>query len=311
MENATVNSTIKSQDTEEWQDIVFTRPLGLIMAKAYNHFGIHPNVVTVWGIFWGILAGILIYWRTWPCTIAAILLLVWANLHDSADGQLARMTGKKTQIGRILDGFASDLWFLSIYVTVALRLTMQSGWGVWSWLLCSLAGFICHAKQAQLSDYYRNIHLFFIKGKSGSELDNSQAQRERFRQLTWKDNLVEKTFLYFYGNYCAGQEKATPQFQRFFAQVKAKYGDDIPQSLRDEFRKGSLPLMKWTNILTHNTRANALFLSLIISMLTRPDLVWLYPTFEITVLSVIWYYMWRKHEGLCKQMSASLPNPSL
>lgn len=309
MDNATVNSTIKSQDTEEWQDIVFTRPLGLLMAKAYDHFDIHPNVVTVWGIFWGVIAGILMYWRTWPCTIAAILLLVWANLHDSADGQLARMTGKKSQIGRILDGLASDIWFLSIYVTIALRLTVQSGWGIWSWLLCSLAGFICHAKQCQLSDYYRNIHLFFLKGKSGSELDSGQAQREKFVQMPWKGHLIEKTFQYFYANYCSVQEKMTPQFQRFFAMVKEKYGDDIPQTLRDEFRKGSLPLMKWTNILTHNTRANVLFLSLIISMFTRPDLIWIYPTFEIIVLTALMFYMRWKHEKHCKRMEASLPTP--
>ena len=302
---------IKSQDTEEWQDIVFTRPLGLLLAKAYDVFDIHPNIVTVWGIFWGVIAGLLMYWRTWPCTIAAILLLVWANLHDSADGQLARMTGKKSQLGRILDGLASDIWFLSIYVTIALRLTVQSGWGIWSWLLCSLAGFICHAKQCQLSDYYRNIHLYFLMGKSGSELDSGQAQREKFIQMPWKGHLIEKTFQFFYANYCSVQEKMTPQFQRFFAQVKEKYGDDIPQALRDEFRRGSLPLMKWTNILTHNTRANVLFLSLIISMFTRPDLIWIYPTFEIIVLTALMFYMRWKHETLSERMNRLTLDPSL
>ena len=302
---------IKSQDTEEWQDIVFTRPLGLLLAKAYDVFDIHPNIVTVWGIFWGVIAGLLMYWRTWPCTIAAILLLVWANLHDSADGQLARMTGKKSQLGRILDGLASDIWFLSIYVPIALRLTVQSGWGIWSWLLCSLAGFICHAKQCQLSDYYRNIHLYFLMGKSGSELDSGQAQREKFIQMPWKGHLIEKTFQFFYANYCSVQEKMTPQFQRFFAQVKEKYGDDIPQALRDEFRRGSLPLMKWTNILTHNTRANVLFLSLIISMFTRPDLIWIYPTFEIIVLTALMFYMRWKHETLSERMNRLTLDPSL
>ena len=47
----------------------------------------------------------------------------------------------------------------------------------------------------------------------------------------------------------------TPNFQRFYALVKEKYGDNIPQELRNEFRAASKPLMKYTNILTFNTRA--------------------------------------------------------
>ena len=47
--------------------------------------------------------------------ILGVLLLAWANFYDSADGQLARMTGKKTKLGRILDGAAGDVWYIFIY----------------------------------------------------------------------------------------------------------------------------------------------------------------------------------------------------
>ena len=67
----------------------------------------------------------------------------------------------------------------------------------------------------------------------------------------------------------------TPNFQQFYALVKAKYGDNVPQELRDEFRAASKPLMKYTNILTFNTRAIALYVSLLIG---EP---WLYFVFEI------------------------------
>lgn len=49
-------------------------------------------------------------------TICGILLLIFANILDCVDGQLARLTGIKSAIGRILDGFAGDLWFASIYI---------------------------------------------------------------------------------------------------------------------------------------------------------------------------------------------------
>lgn len=105
-----------------------------------------------------------------------MLLLIWANSYDSADGQLARMTGQKSALGRILDGAAGDFWFIAIYAAICLRLTPE--WGIWIWLLAATTGFF-HSKQAAMADYYRNIHLLFLKGKSGSELSHSPQLKEQ------------------------------------------------------------------------------------------------------------------------------------
>lgn len=295
----TLAATFKSQDTEEWLDIHFTRPLGLLWARLFNRFDVHPNVVTILSIILGAAAGICFYYDDLRITGAGIVLLIWANLYDSCDGQLARMTGKKTRWGRILDGFAGDVWFFAIYVAISLRLTPT--WGVWIWLLCSFAGFICHGKQCQLADYYRNIHLYFLKGESGSELDNSTKLTEEYRGLKWnKTDGAWKLFLYFYRNYTRSQEQMTPAFQRFKADIDQRYGRQLPQSLRDDFRRGSLPLMKWANILTFNTRAIVLYISLLVG---QP---WIYPVFEITVMNALFFYMRHQHESLCKQLAPTL-----
>lgn len=293
-------ASFKSMDTEELLDIYTNRPIGYVWAKLFAKAGIHPNVVTILSIILGMSAGVMFYYPDMKHTIIGILLLMWANHYDSADGQLARMTGKKTLWGRMLDGFAGDLWFFSIYFAICLRLTPQpipflpdTEWGYRIWILGAVAGFICHSRQCMLADYYRNIHLFFLKGKSGSELDNFKQQREAFHALPWKGNFWWKAFLYFYGNYTRKQERTTPNFQCFYALVRQKYGEDIPQSLRDEFRACSKPLMKYTNILTFNTRAIALYISLLIG---EP---WLYFVFEVTVLAAIYVYMRHQHESMC------------
>ena len=303
----TLSSTFKSQDTEEWLDIHFTRPLGFLWAKFFDALGVHPNVVTILSIFLGIAAGVMFYFDDLTYNIIGILLLVWANLYDSADGQLARMTGKKTRWGRILDGFAGDVWFFCIYAAICLRLMGRPmpflpahDWGVWIWLLCALAGFVCHGKQCQLADYYRNIHLYFLKGESGSELDNYEKLRAEFRSLTWKRDGAWKLFLYFYGNYTRSQEQQTPAFQQFKATVDRKYGRAIPTELAERFRRGSLPLMKYANILTFNTRAIVLYLSI---LLGQP---WVYPLFEITVMVALYLYMRARHEQLCRELTAAL-----
>lgn len=293
-----LEATFKSQDTEEWLDIHFTRPLGLMWAYLFNRFNVHPNVVTLLSIILGAAAGVMFYYPDLLHTVAGILLLVWANLYDSADGQLARMTGKKTMWGRVLDGFAGDVWFFAIYAAICLRLTPE--WGIWIWLLAAASGFIFHAKQCQLADYYRNIHLYFIKGKSGSELDSSQKLRADFRALTWRKDPVSKTFLYFYGNYTRSQEVQTPAFQRFYAALRGRFGEQIPQALRDDFRRGSLPLMKYANILTFNTRAIVLY---VVMLVGQP---WLYFVFEVTVMTLIYCYMRSRHEGLCRELTARL-----
>ncbi len=293
-EKIALQSTFKSQDTEEWIDVYFTRPLGLLWAKFFMRLNVHPNVVTILSMVLGAVAGVMFYFPDWQHTVAGILLLTWANLYDSADGQLARMTGKKTLWGRILDGFAGDVWFLFIYVAIALRITPE--WGIWIWIIGSVNGFVCHVKQCQMADYYRNVHLYFIKGKEGSEMDSYEKVKEDFRNTPWKSQWFWKLFLFFYCNHTRAQEQLSPQFQRLKKAIKERFGDDIPQRLRDDFRAGSLPLMKYTNILTFNTRAIALYISLFIN---RPG--W-YILFELVVLTGILLYMRNRHERLSRQL---------
>ena len=103
-------------------------------------------------------------------------------------------------------------------------------------MLCDVDGFLCHGKQCDLADYYRNIHLFFLKGEGGSELDNSRKLTQEFVTLRWKDDPVWKVFLYFYRNYTASQERMTPRAQHFLTTVYKTYaGTAIPESLRQDF----------------------------------------------------------------------------
>ena len=287
-------ASLKSKDTEEWIDLLFYRPVGFRWALFFRRLGVSPNAVTIASIFLGIAAGVLFYFPSLPLNMLGMLLLVWANSYDSADGQLARLTGQKSEIGRILDGLSGDIWFFAIYLAICLRL--YPTWSLWIFLVAAVAGY-CHSKQAAMADYYRNIHLFFLLGKQGSELDNARQQAEKYRSMHWKDGFLQKLFQYFYKNYTANQEKMTPCFQRFFQAMKARYGDGVaPEGIRMQFREESLPLMPITNILSFNTRAFALFISLLIGM------PWLYFVFELTVMNVLFIYMVWRHETVCKKM---------
>ncbi|MDR2916495.1 MAG: CDP-alcohol phosphatidyltransferase family protein [Tannerella sp.] len=294
----TLQDTLKSQDTEEWIDLIFYRPIGYRWALLFKKINVTPNTVTILSIILGVAAGVMFYYTSLWLNIIGMLLLVWANSYDSADGQLARMTGNYSRIGRILDGVAGDFWFVSIYAAICLRLTPE--WGFYIWFLAAITGFF-HGKQAAMADYLRNFHLLFVKGKKGSELDDSTKLKEQVKNLTWKKNFIEKLFMVFYLPYTKDQEKWTPQLQAFRKTLAGQFGDnEYPADFREEFRRASKPMMKYTNILSFNTRVTALFISLFIG------LPWVYFLFELSVLNVLLIYMLYKYETICKRFNIRL-----
>ena len=292
-----IQSTLKSLDTEEFIDIHFYRPIGYRWALFFNKWGISPNTVTIISIFLGVAAGVCFYFQDISINVVGMLLLVWANSYDSADGQLARMTGQSSPLGRILDGLCGDIWFITIYAAICLRL--MPFWGVWIWVLAAVTGYF-HSKQASMADYYRNVHLLFLKGKAGSELSDSTTLREEGKTLSWGRHFIYKLFNVFYTRYTEGQERWTPRFQQLMDQLRTQYNDQAPEWFRTVFREKSLPLMKYTNMLSFNTRVIALFVSLLIN---QP---WVYFIFELTVLNIMLVYMVTAHErfsvSLCEQL---------
>ncbi len=291
-----VLSTIKSSDIEGPFELYVTRTPGYLWALLFRKLGVHPIVVTLLSIVIGCGAGVLFSFADLKLNVLGMLLLVWANWYDCADGQLARLTGKKTLIGRILDGFAGDLWFFSIYVGIALRLTPQ--FGVWIWLLASWAGFYCHARQCSLADYYRNAHMLFTG--LANELDRSRTVMEEFRSLKWNSpQWFRKLYLCCYASYIRGQEHPTPQLQKLLASLRLRWGGTVPQQLSVAYRDLSKPLMPLCQVLTFDARVGVLFASLLVG------LPWLYPLLEITVFEALRIYTNVRHERFCKTLNTT------
>lgn len=297
-------ASIKSKDTEERLDMWFNRPVGLVIALAGKKLGVHPNAITAVSVVLGVWAAWMFSYTDFRHNLLGVLLLMVANFCDSADGQLARLTGKKTLVGRVIDGFAGDIWFFSIYFALCCRMTWQpmpgtdTVWGPWIWVLAFIAGVLCHSPQSSLADYYRQIHLLFLNGKAGSELDTYANQRAIFDSLPKGSPLIARMFYFNYANYCRSQERRTPSFQRLSAAAGEAYGgvSGMPQALRDEFLDGSRPLMKYTNILTFNARAICIYATCLAGC------PWVYMLIEVTVFTLIYIYMHKRHETLCGNM---------
>lgn len=320
-------ATLKSSETEDWLDLHVIRPFCYYCALAFAKFDIHPNTVTIWSMIIGAGATVFFatgsfYYSGWwglGMNLIAIFLLMVADILDCTDGQLARMTGKKSRLGRILDGMAGFVWFVPIYHGMIYRFyvhhEIEFGWlGIADtpqnvlmatavvYVLGVISGFVGISGQQRLADYYIQVHLFFLKGEKGSELDNSQRQQELYNQMDGNTPWVERSFQKSYIDYTKKQEKATPEFQRLLARLREKFGstDNIPDEVRQDFLRSSRPVITWNGLLTFNFRSFWLFLFCLL------DIPAIYFLFEIFVMGLLAWYVNHRHEAFCRRIAQSL-----
>ena len=332
--NEKYRATLKSAETEDWLDLHVIRPFCYYCAVFFAKFDIHPNTVTIWSMIvgaasaWFFAQGSFVYGDNahgdttlgLVYNIIAIVLLMIADVLDCTDGQLARMTGKKSRMGRILDGVAGFAWFIPIYHVLVYRFylhhdiefsllgiadTPQNVWIATAvvYALGLIAGFAGLAGQQRLADYYIQVHLFFLKGEKGAELDNSKRQQEIYDHMTPETHsLAERYFQKSYIDYTKKQEAVTPQFQRLMAKLREKFGstDNLPAEVREEFRQKSLPVIFWNGLLTFNFRESWLFLFCLL------DIPIAHFVFEIVFMGMLWKYVNHRHESFCREMADAL-----
>lgn len=145
----------KAREIEEYVDVYFYRRLGWVAAYVARGLRLTPNAVSVLGGVAGVMGGALLYDRR--LGLAGCAFLVLYGILDSADGQLARMTGKTSHLGRVLDGVAGYATHVAIYLAIVAGVVDRGG--TWWWVLgwACLAG-MSNVLQAQMYDYYRSIY---------------------------------------------------------------------------------------------------------------------------------------------------------
>lgn len=272
-----IESTYKAREVEETLDIYFYRPFGYVLALVSHRFGLSPNAVTVLGMFIGVIGGHLFYYNDLTLNIIGILLLVFVEALDSADGQLARISDKKSQYGRILDGLGDNVKFVSVYFHICLRVAEATGaW--WIFLIAAAAGF-SHSYQSAMADFYRNAYMHFVLNPSIGELDTAANVRREFARLSWSGQFLRKFLMRFYLNYTLQQEVLTKKFFKLFGLARTTFGESVPRSFAERYKELNKPMIKYYNILTTNTRMIALFIFLVMGI------PYLYFGFELVVLN--------------------------
>lgn len=152
----------KAYEIEELADVYFFRRTGIVLARAARTLQLTPTAVTAIGAIVGVAGGALLYFD--HLALVGFALIVLYGVLDSSDGQLARMTGRATELGRFLDGAGGYVVHLAIFTAIVAS-SAGRGAAVSSLVpLAALSGLMT-AFHAQLYDYHRTAYLqLAIKG---------------------------------------------------------------------------------------------------------------------------------------------------
>lgn len=268
-------------------------PLAWQFARLLAPTPITPNMVSVLGAGFVVAAAFAYTQLTWPVSAALglILHMTW-HVVDGADGDLARMTGRSSPIGEMVDGLCDYLSHAVLYIALALLLAggagVFSGWA--AWVLVIAAG-ISHAVQANHVEVQRRQYQYWVYGTPW--LRNSHGKEDSATSKSWAGALVSA--------YIGVASGMTPEALKVDAAVQAAGGDPARLgAIADAARAEAPPLLRLCKILGPNPRAIVLG----ISMLAGSPL-W-YMLYQTIVLNLLLVHSVRAHNAAARRIAAKI-----
>jgi CDP-alcohol phosphatidyltransferase len=272
----------KSIEIEELSDVYFFRPLGWFVARAARRFSCTPTALTIVGMLIGIVGGAILYDERLGLVAFAILIL--HSIVDSADGQLARIIGRVSDFGRVLDGLSGYATHVAIYLAIGFGLVHRGARpSTFLWML--LAG-MATAVHAGMYDYYRNAYTAVVTERRASE-HRVPTVPPAIKPLVWLYSTIQRRLI------------------ESHARVEASLPVPVPDQELARYRNAFYPLVRGWNFLGDNTRFFAIGL---LALLHRIDLFF---PFVLVIMDVALVVLWFWQRSADRRFLASLASSKL
>jgi len=239
---------MRPRELEDPLNYYLYHPLAWQLAKALARTPLTPNMVSCAGGLLVVAGGLAYAGLAWPggALLGMALHLSW-HVVDGADGDLARMTGRASPRGEMIDGLCDYGSHVVLYLLLGALLAGQIG--PVAWLVATTAGAL-HAVQSNHVEAQRRFYLHWVYGKPW--LHNRREGTGR-GPLAWLVNLYLRV---------AGG--LTPHALAIDRAVLAAAADPPRlQALRATIRAASAPLLAIEKLLGPNQRAIVLGLSML------------------------------------------------
>jgi phosphatidylglycerophosphate synthase len=227
-------------------------PLAWRLARVLARTPVTPNMVSIAGGCCVVAAGIA-YAQPWYPASAVLGMLLHMTWHvvDGADGDLARMTGRSSPVGEMVDGLCDYISHVILYFILGWILWRQNGDFAFAWWLMWAAG-LSHFVQANHVEVQRRQYQWWVYGTSW--IRHSHGDRDAATRKSMFGGVVT-----FYLALAAGM---TPHARDVDKAVEA--ADPVERErIRAIARAEAVPLLPLLKLLGPNPRAIVLGLSML------------------------------------------------
>jgi phosphatidylglycerophosphate synthase len=143
----------KKRDINWWTEWV-CRPPAAALVLALRNTRVTPNQVTLASLVVCALAGAMLLWRDgYAWVLAAVVVFEISFILDCADGQLARLRGRASVLGHLLDFLTDEIKAMLLYGCVGVHLWRFSGDE--RYLVAGIAGMFFLASGIALTSFIR------------------------------------------------------------------------------------------------------------------------------------------------------------
>jgi phosphatidylglycerophosphate synthase len=266
----------------DWLNAHIFHPLARLLALRLQSTGITPNTVSVIGGLCIVIAGLLYTELSWSASalLGFMAHSLW-HVFDGADGDLARLTGKTSPRGEMIDGACDYFGHILLYIMLAASI------GGWGWWIAAVAG-ASRIVQSNHSESQRRTYLWRVYGvpwlkhaKAGSD--------EVFRPQGVLDRLIvalARLYLFISGVSNPLSERADDLVARARHEEEGFYAERI-------CRQASRTTLRLQTALGANLRTVALGISM-----ASGSPLWFF-LFECTVLNLllVWSMLHQRHSN--------------
>lgn len=243
-------------------DTFLLRPLGGLLARVLAMVPwITPSIVSVLAL----LAGWLTAWFYYRASAAGAfsaasvygaLALLLHSVLDSADGQLARLTERQSQIGYLVDGACDIAAFVAIYAAILLGYISRGDYPFVVFLLAAGSGY-AHSHQSAMVDYVRLLYQDYASDRHRMEDKALAAVEADMRRIT---GVLGDFFVAWYRSWCRQQRNVIPStghLQTHIEDLRESHPASLAR-LPAIWRRHQAPLMRGWWLVASNSRKTAL-----------------------------------------------------
>jgi len=233
----------KPREIEGVLDDWLIRPLGRSLVALFRRTSITPNVVSMLSVVAALAAAVCYTERSLRGALGGLAFLIVTSALDSADGQLARVTGRGSRHGAAVDGLCDNLSFGAVYIAIFVSHARYVG--TWTWAVAGLAVLAAasHSVQSALVDFVRQLYLRHTRGTPGPENQRPEALAAEIEKESGGPRLLLRLHL----NYSREQRAFLPTSDRL-ERRHAELVDgrpDLAAAFAERYRAANQRLVRW------------------------------------------------------------------